>query len=238
MKNKKLQSKSLTSQSDEKKYRCEKCQDREFILVVDDQGHEWAKECECRKFREHERRIANSHIASTFQEKGFGNFKEINKNYSQLKEFVMNFYKEKKIKTSSILFTGQVGSGKTHLAMALTNNLLKQGESVLYIDYRTFISKLKQSIVDREEYQKMMNDAKDANILYIDDLFKGKIRDADINAVFELVNNRYLAGKQMIITTELDVNALKDIDEAIASRIIEMTRGNIIKMPDKNYRLL
>ena len=121
--------------------------------------------------------------------------------------------------------------------MALTNNLLKQGKEVIYIDYRTFISKLKQSITDKEEYQKLINEVKNAEILFIDDLFKGKVTDADINAMFELVNHRYLSGGKLIVTSELSVENLKKIDEAIASRIVEMANGYVINMPGINYRL-
>lgn len=238
-KKKQQQSQSSTSLNleEEKQYRCPKCKDREFIFVIDQDGKEWAKDCECRKVRQHERRIANSHIAKTFRDKGFGNFKEITEKHSMLKKCVMDFFTEKKIQEHSILFTGQVGSGKTHLAMALTNNLLKQGKEVIYIDYRTFISKLKQSITDKEEYQKLINEVKNAEILFIDDLFKGKVTDADINAMFELVNHRYLSGGKLIVTSELSLENLKKVDEAIASRIVEMANGYVINMPGINYRL-
>lgn len=232
---KKQKSRSLTSRNNEV-FKCEKCRDREFLLVINEDGYEVAKECECRKVRQHERRIKNSKISKTFQNKNFSNFEEITENHKKLKDCVIDFFKKKEIEEHSILFLGQVGSGKTHLAMALTNNLLKQGKNVLYIDYRSFISKLKQNMLDKEEYKKMLTEAKEVEILFIDDFFKGKITESDLNIIFELINFRYLANLQMIITTEKTLEELQDIDEAITSRIIEMTGGYVINMPKINFR--
>ena len=50
------------------------------------------------------------------------------------KEYVKNF--DKSCKNKSIIFVGQVGSGKTHLSMAIANSLMEKGVGVLYMPYR------------------------------------------------------------------------------------------------------
>ena len=86
---------------------------------------------------------------------------------------------------------------------------------------------------------------KKAEVLYIDDLFKteqGKNpTTADINVAFEILNYRY-RNPQLItlISSEKTIQELVRIDEAVGSRIFEMSRDfcvNIGKDIKKNYRL-
>ena len=98
----------------------------------------------------------------------------------------------------------------------------------------------------------MMDDLKKAEVLYIDDLFKGG-RDmdgnykpptpADINAAFEIINYRYNSPDLItIISSERILAELNDIDEAIAGRIAEKSKPNgycinLKRDAEKNWRM-
>lgn len=141
---------------------------------------------------------------------------------------------------NSILFCGQVGSGKTHLGMALANNLITQKKvGVLYAEYRQLATSLKQNVGDEVKYNMELERYKKARVLFIDDLLKGKVTEADINLLYEIINYRYLNKLPLIISTEKTRADLIEFDEAIASRIIEMSKGHIIEFKGKelNYRL-
>lgn len=223
---------SMTTQ---KKFRCEKCQDFGYVLVVES-GREGFVECECLKVREAEQRLKNAGLYEAFKDKVFSNFLETKSN-KILKEKCMEYVQNKAYLERSIILTGNVGSGKTHLATAITNNLLDKNVEVVYIDYRNFMTKLKQSILDREYYQGEIERLQNAQILFIDDLFKGKITESDVNIMFEIVNMRYLKKKQMIITSEKDIQTLLNIDKAVSSRIYEMSTGYVLHSVAENYRL-
>jgi DNA replication protein DnaC len=94
---------------------------------------------------------------------------------------------------------GQVGSGKTHLCTDIANKLMENFVGVVYMSYRDIVTKLKQSILDEENYNRELNRHKEAKVLLIDDLFKGNITKSDINIVFELINYRYLKNKPIIV---------------------------------------
>lgn len=87
----------------------------------------------------------------------------------------------------------------------------------------------------------MMDDFKKTDVLYIDDLFKqNNINDADIKLAFELIDYRVRTNRMTVISTEMDLNRILDIDEALGGRIIQAARGNkyiIAKDRGKNYRL-
>ncbi|MBM7868554.1 DNA replication protein DnaC [Clostridium pascui] len=105
--------------------------------------------------------------------------------------------------------------------------------------YRDAITKIKQNMMDDEVYKKSMDKYKTSELLIIDDLFKGKVTESDINIVFEIINYTYLNNLPLAISSEYTMEKLLDLDEAVGSRIFEMCRGNVVEVHGKenNYRL-
>ena len=92
---------------------------------------------------------------------------------------------------------------------------------------------------ERDAYKKAMNRLRNAPVLYIDDLFKGSVSEGDVNLAFSILNDRYNStGKKTIISTELTIDEITEIDDAIAGRIRERSRGFFLKAPDVNWRQL
>ena len=142
-----------------------------------------------------------------------------------------------------LLMSGQSGCGKTHICTAVCAQLIKRGHDVIYMPYRDEIMRIKQAARDADEYQPRMQQLKAVDVLYIDDLFKGDVRAADVNAVYELVGYRDRASATTIVSTELTIGELSAIDEAIAGRIVKMCGGRsgfivqVAKDADKNHRM-
>jgi DNA replication protein DnaC len=221
-------------------YKCQKCQDREFVIVGDT-----ARPCECQELRRYERILDASGISEAFKKKTFSNY-DTDEKPEGIKiakktamEYVKGFGEIAKDTNNSIAFLGQVGSGKTHLSIAIANNLMKKLVPVLYMPYRDAITHLKQHITDEENYQREISKYKTAKVLLIDDLYKGKISASDINIMFEIINYRYLKGLSIIISSELNTDKILDIDEGIGSRIIQMCKGWLIELrgANLNHRL-
>ena len=70
-------------------------------------------------------------------------------------------------------------------------------------------------------------------------LFKGSISKSDINIMFELINHRYFNKLPVIVSTELSIENLVNIDEALGSRLIEMSKDFLVGIRNKklNYRI-
>lgn len=220
-------------------YNCEKCKDLTFILKED-----VAIPCECRSLKICKEILKNSGISEEFRKKTFSNFDysfsmEALDSFRIANTYVKNFENMKKDRKNSIIFMGQVGSGKTHLSLAIANKLMDKGIGVLYMSYRDCIITLKQNIMEEEVYKKLTNRYKNARVLLIDDLFKGGVTKSDINIIFEIVNYRYFNNLPMIVSTEKHFEELIEIDEAIGSRLIEMSKDYMIKIKGKNlnYRI-
>ena len=224
---------------EETEYKCTKCRDMTFII---DDGV--AIPCECRALRVAEDILNKSGIGKEFRNKRFDNFDFSRsmgtmQGYKSALEYENQFLNIENTRRNSIMFLGQVGSGKTHLSMAIANELMDRGIGVIYMGYRDAITNIKQNMLDSVYYNRVMNRYKNARVLFIDDLFKGKITDSDINIMFELINYRYFNNLPMIISSECSVGKLLDIDEALGSRLVEMTKGRVIELRGKelNYRI-
>jgi len=225
---------------EEKHYDCPLCKDLEYIIEASK-----ARDCRCREAKNYQRILTRSGISTVFRQKSFLNFnvndkpKVVVAAKEMAEEYVKNFNEIKEDKHHSIAFLGQVGSGKTHLSIAIANDLMKEKVGVLYMQYREAMTALKQNIMDEAYYQNEIVKYKTATVLLIDDLYKGKISPTDHNIMFEIINYRYLKGSPIIISSEYKVEELLAFDEAIGSRVIEMCRGRIIEFEgmDLNHRL-
>ena len=230
---------SSMDKDEDNKYKCKKCKDVTYILT--ERG---AVSCSCKELREAERILSKSGISKEFANKTFDNFDysrnvQVLNAYNMARQYANNFQDIKDSRPNSIIFMGSVGGGKSHLSFAIANALMKKGVGVIYMGYRESIMKIKQNVMNMDEYEKIMNRYKKCKVLLIDDLFKGNITLSDINIIFEIVNYRYFNNLPMIISTEKCIKDLLEIDEAIGSRILEMAKDYNMELKGGklNYRI-
>jgi len=225
-------------------YKCDKCRDTGWILTPQEDSAPLADSCECRELEKVKNQWIAAGINPEQSTQTFSNFQPWNDPSQRAKDTTISYYKDfdniNKNRKNSILLCGQVGSGKTHLAVALALNFMKKKIKVVYMPYRDVITKIKQNMLDDEYYKKQISKYQTCEVLLMDDLFKGKINETDINIVFEILNYRYLNYLPIIVSTEFTVERLLSFDEAIGSRIYEMCKDYIVEVgkgKENNYRL-
>lgn len=240
---KKMQALSQQSMKskERKKYKCDICQD--VGMVLNSQTGAYRK-CECRLNKEMQKLWEKSGLKTENNTKTFGSFETWNDDAVMMKKKAIEYYKSfqqiQNDRVNSIMLLGASGSGKTHLSLALANNFIeKKKKRVVYMSYRDIVSKLKRCATDEVETEKITKQYRNAEILLIDDLFKGKITDSDINIAFELINYRYINYLPVMISSELSIKKLSEIDMAIAGRLVEMSGKYRYEVKDinSNYRL-
>lgn len=225
-------------------YKCEKCRDTGWILMPQEQAAPVAVICECREKEKLTRQWISAGINPEISKQNFSNFEVWNRSSAQAKDTATAYFKDfssiRKKRKNSILLCGQVGSGKSHITIALALNFMNKKIKVMYMPYRDVITNLKQNMLDEEYYKKVLWKYQSCEILLMDDLFKGKINETDINIIFEILNYRYLNYLPIIVSTEFTVDRLLAFDEGIGSRIYEMCKDYIVEIEkgkENNYRL-
>ena len=205
---------------------CPKCRNKGNIAVpIPGEDRFAIRDCTCMKARKAIWRMEKSGLKNVIKELTFEKYEVTQPWQEPAKEKAMDYAKAPE---GWLLFCGQPGSGKTHLCTAVCRHRLLAGDS--------------------QERSQRLEALKNAQILYMDDLFKtGRSADgssnptqADCNLTFEILNYRYINQKPTILSTEKTPGQLLEIDEGIGSRIVELAEGHTVHIqhnPRRNYRL-
>lgn len=140
-----------------------------------------------------------------------------------------------------LVLSGQSGCGKTHLCTAAYVQLIHKGLRGQFMAWRDRIGTLKSVDIPREDIERELTGYKQAQLLCIDDLLKcgdGQPTRADKDIAFEILDARYRAKLPTILSTELSLPQLEQLDEAIAGRIHEMAAGRIVSVKRDRFRNL
>lgn len=233
-------------------YNCPLCKNKGGMLVVKDNGktfYEAYRACKCMKIRSMIHKLERSGLKNVIKDYSFDKYETTEEWQKKLKEIAVAFTKDN---ANTWLFIGGMsGVGKTHLCTAVAAHYLRENKAVRYMLWRDEITKIKSVVNNSEEYGKVINELKTAEVLYIDDLFKmgkdanGNVQKptvSDVNIAFEIINYRYNNKSLVtIISSERTIQDLIEIDEALGGRVSEMTvpQGYYIGVKydkSKNYR--
>ena len=139
--------------------------------------------------------------------------------YVQMGKRYVNNWKQVKAENLGLLFWGDVGTGKSFLAACIANGLLDQGVSVRMTNFTWILNKLSDLQV-KERCQYIASFGK-VDLLIIDDLGT-ELNNAFVTSqLFLCINERLLARKSTIISTNLSLDELQnEYSERIFSRLI------------------
>ena len=221
-------------------YDCPLCKNKGLRFRI--RGEEIvSRQCECIKTRKSLYLMKESGIQNSIEEKTLNNFKTNEKWQVAIMEKAKKYIDDKINKWFFI--GGQSGCGKTHICTAICMELIKKGNSLIYMKWADATRELKDAANDFY-YDELIEKYKNVDILYIDDFFKvqaGKEpSSSDVRIAFEILNSRLLKDKKTIISSEFALNEMLNFDEATVSRIFEKAGEyitNINKDRKKNQRI-
>lgn len=236
-------------------YQCDICKNRGNVAIVTQNelfGYYTYSllDCKCCRIRNAIRRLNRSGLKTRVKDCTFDRYETPDAWQKTIKETAQRFTYSNA--GEWFFIGGQSGAGKTHICTAAAIAKLKQGKELRYMEWREEVPKIKANITDAVRYADMMKELKEADVLYIDDLFKtGKNAEgvaaqptaADVNLAFEIINYRYNQPELItIISSERTLIELMEIDEAIAGRIAERTKAhgfciNLKQDAQKNWRM-
>ncbi len=128
------------------------------------------------------------------------------------KEYTLNFTPET---SKNLLFLGGVGLGKTHLTLAVVNEVIKKGYLPVYASAENLFTSIEAEKFSGEgkgTYEQVLG----CDLLVIDDLGTEMVTSFTKSVLYNLVNTRLLSGKPTIINTNL---TMKEIQTKYTPRI-------------------
>lgn len=167
------------------------------------------------------------------------------KAYTRAKEYAKGLVIGKR---DSLFITGNVGTGKTHLAASVANYLIENDIRVKFGTLINLLGEIKDSYKSDSETEGFIMDTySKVPLLIIDDLGKEKPSEWVLEKLFTIINNRYERNLPIVITTNYNREQLAErlangsnyvIAESIISRLYEMCSGIVIKDSDKRKELV
>ena len=124
-----------------------------------------------------------------------------------------------------IWFAGEVGTGKTTLAMLVSKAAMDADRTVAIYSLPRLLGMLRDSYGDDARFS--LNELIDrlcaVDLLHVDDVGAEQSSPWVLEQLYTIVNTRYEDGKAMVLTTNLDRDALQaQIGARTVSRLVEM----------------
>jgi DNA replication protein DnaC len=132
-----------------------------------------------------------------------------------------------------LMYSGQAGSGKTYLAAAIANELVRQNKSVLFVVVPDLLDEMRATFdrKDVSEYD-LLDMAKTVPILVLDDLGAHNYTDWTVNRIYSILNYRVNEKLPLIVTTNLHHGDIAcHLGERTSSRLLQMCRVFKLDVP-------
>ena len=122
-------------------------------------------------------------------------------------------------------FEGDVGTGKTTLAMLVSKAALDAGRTVAIYSLPRLLAEIRTTFDEDAErsYVALLDRLTAVDLLHVDDVGAEKTSPWVLEQLYALVNARYEDERAMLITTNLDRDALgEQVGQRTVSRLTEM----------------
>lgn len=182
-------------------------------------------------------------LPKSLKDKGFRNFNITDENrsaYNMALNFANNTTEKK-----SLVFYGNVRTGKTHLAAAICKNLapiinenkthvIFSRSKVVFLIADEFFQKLNDSDNSKKSKMDMISDClKNYDLVVLDGLGINNFTAAKQESLYLFINRVYFDEKRIILTTNFDMEELGKKDIRITDRLVEM--AEIIKFTGESF---
>ena len=134
---------------------------------------------------------------------------------------------------------GDTGTGKTTLAMLISKAALEAGKSVAIYSLPKLLARIRRTYDSEpggDNYLSFFERLTSVDLLHIDDLGAEKRSDWVLEQLYALVNERYEAQRSVLITTNLQHEALEEqIGSRTVSRLTEICDEVPVFGDDRRY---
>lgn len=149
---------------------------------------------------------------------------------------------------NGLFISGPKGTGKTHLAASIANQLIQKGTPVICMTMIDLLERIKRTFArGGADEGTVLSIYKTVPLLVIDDMGKEPPTEWAVSTIYNIINGRYEAYMPTIVTTNYDDQALiarmtpqatRDsiTAEATIDRLMEMCKGIVLAGPSWRQR--
>lgn len=195
--------------------RCPHCRDRGWLTAVGPGGEKLARRCSCAGRMDASERLRLAGVPDRYRDctlDGFhtshsdvGQSQVLASALSQSRRYVETFLEvDGGFREGGLLFVGEPGTGKTHLAIAVLRELMDQyGLRGRFVDFGALIESIQGSFDPRtdDNKQSLLRPVQDAEVLVLDELGVRKPTDFVSDVLYAVINERYKQRRATIFTT-------------------------------------
>lgn len=191
-----------------------------FDVPVGDPNFGQLSPCVCKSEQREERQREELYRASNLQAFSTKTFDNFNQNLLASPSVFIRARQYARQPQGWLLFTGPVGTGKTHLAAAIANAAVQQGTNVLFTVVPDLLDYLRSTFGPHTEssYDDRFEMVRNVALLVLDDLGTENTTAWAREKLFQIINHRYNYAMSTVFTTNQDLDKL---DERIRSRICD-----------------
>jgi len=134
-----------------------------------------------------------------------------------------------------LVFAGDNGCGKTHLAAAITNYRYEAKKPALFVVVPEFLDHLRSTFSPESKvsYDQLFERVKAATLLILDDFGEQSTTPWAQEKLYQVINYRYNARLATVITTRC---SLDEVDNPIGSRLADQKISNVLNIHAPDYR--
>lgn len=138
-----------------------------------------------------------------------------------------NRFPEMLKKNQGLLFTGPIGTGKTHMASCIGNFVMDRRYTVLCVSLAMLLEQARRSgEADNDIIRRICS----VDLLIVDDLGTERGTEYATEFVYRVIDSRYRSNRPMIVTTNLPYKEMQECKDVRLSRIYERVIQNCIPL--------
>lgn len=233
---------------------CPKCSGTGWVIVKE-KDHTVARRCECFITGRSDALLEGANIPPRYRECALQNFEVHNESHKSALKISRKWVHDFPVLKWGLLFQGPCGVGKTHLAVAIINELIRTKNVPCYFyDFRALIRDIQQTFGQEatKTEAELLDPIFGTRVLVLDELGAKRTSDWVEETVFYIINKRYNDKKLTIFTSNYidrgeeeedkkfdhfrhDEPSLVDrIGIRLRSRLFEMCK--VIRVEGEDYR--
>jgi DNA replication protein DnaC len=131
-----------------------------------------------------------------------------------------------------LLFTGPVGTGKTHLSAAILRGLVEKGVPCLFYEFGALLKEIQNSYnpVSQASELKVLAPVYETEVLVLDELGASKPTDWVRDTMMQVIGTRYNERKLTIFTTNYPDARRQPAEETLEDRVGVRLRSRLYEM--------